>query len=300
MVGSSLVRTAPKEHTIFTTTRSQLDLTNCKLIEDYFLSNQLDSVIFAAAKVGGIFANSQNQFGFLLENLRIQNAVIEASVNAVINNFIFLGSSCAYPKFSAQPIREDSLLTGSLEQTNEGYGIAKIAGIKLCKAISCQLGLNYFSLMPTNLYGPGDNFDLANSHVPAALLRRFHEAKLNGTSEVPVWGTGTPKREFLHVDDLASSCWWFLGKNVGGELFNIGTGLDISIKDFAFLVAEIVGYNGVIKFDSSKPDGAPQKLLDVELAKIHGWKSRISLREGLLETYDWFKNAYQMEKVRGL
>jgi GDP-L-fucose synthase len=289
----------PKEHKVFTTSRAQLDLTNRDLVEEYFLFNKIDSVICAAAKVGGILANSENQFGFLLENLKIQNAIIEASIKAEIRNFIFLGSSCAYPKFATQPIKEDSLLTGSLEETNEGYGIAKIAGIKLCEAISSQWGLNYFSLMPSNLYGPGDNFDLADSHVPAALLRRFHEAKLNGAQEVSVWGTGAPKREFMHVDDLASACWWFLGKNVGGQLFNIGLCSDISIKDFASLVAEIDGYRGVINFDVSKPDGAPQKLLDVGRAKSYGWDSKISLKQGLHETYEWFQDAYQMQKVRG-
>ena len=235
----------------------------------------------------------------MLENLKIQNAVISAASQAKISNLVFLGSSCIYPKLAPQPLNESSLLTGALEETNEGYAIAKIAGIRLCKAIYDQDGSNFFSLMPTNLYGENDNFDLAASHVPAALMRKFHDAKVSNQSEVVVWGTGTPRREFMHVDDMARACWFMLDKEVGGELVNIGTGEDISIAEFAVLMARVVGYEGKIVFDNSYPDGTPQKLLDVSKAHSYGWKHEIGLDVGLRQTYLWFVNALSKGEVRG-
>jgi GDP-L-fucose synthase len=211
-----------------------------------------------------------------------------------------LGSSCAYPKFAIQPIKESSLLTGALEKTNEGYALAKIAGIRLAQAIYEEKDMNYFSLMPTNLYGPNDNFDFHSSHAPAALIRRFHEAKISGSSSVTLWGTGSPTREFMHVDDLAAACWFFLNKKLGGELINIGTGLGTSIKQFAQLTASIVGFEGLIEFDSSKPDGTPEKILDISKAKSLGWTSKISLLEGLSETYSWFLETLETGKIRGI
>jgi GDP-L-fucose synthase len=258
-----------------------------------------DAVILAAAKVGGIEANSTNQKDFLLQNLKIQNSVIEAASLLQIRNLLFLGSSCIYPKFAVQPISEESLLKGQLEPTNEGYAIAKIAGIKLCRSIFEELKLNYLSLMPTNLYGPNDNFDPKVSHVPAALLRKFHEAKVAGSSEVVVWGSGTPRREFMHVDDMADACWFMLGQEAGGELINVGTGIDIEIREFALLIAKIVGFEGEIVFDTTKPDGTPRKVLDVSKIHSFGWKHRIDLVDGLEATYAWYKHALERGEVRG-
>ena len=231
--------------------------------------------------------------------MNLQNSVLEASANQGIRQLLFLGSSCIYPKFADQPISESALLTGILEPTNEAYAIAKIAGIKLCNAIYSELGFNFFSMMPTNLYGPHDNFDPLYSHAPAALMRKFHDAKLFNKDEVIVWGTGTPLREFMHVDDLAAACWFMLGRNVGGELFNVGTGQDITLSDFATLMSEVVGYEGRIVFDTSKPDGTPRKLLDI--SKIHslGWSHEIELKEGLELTYQWFVDALSKGAVRG-
>jgi GDP-L-fucose synthase len=245
-------------------------------------------VILAAARVGGIKANSDFPVEFLLDNLKIQNNLIEAAHDFGTNKLLFLGSSCIYPKFAPQPIPESSLLTGALEPTNEPYAIAKIAGIKLCQAYAREAGRNFISAMPTNLYGPGDNFDLANSHVLPALLRKVHEAKKNGASEVVVWGSGTPRREFLHVDDLAAACRFLLETYDSPEIINVGCGEDITIRELAELISEIVGFNGKLVFDSSKPDGTPRKLLDVTRLTQLGWTPRIALRDGIRATYEWY------------
>ena len=299
MVGASLMRNSPANLTIFAPSRQELDLTNKKLVYRYLLDNHISSLILAAAKVGGIGANSKFQRDFFMQNLEIQNSVITAAADSGVQNLIFLGSSCIYPRLADQPISESSLMTGLLEPTNEGYALAKIVGIRLCKAISDEKGLNYFSLMPTNLYGPNDNFDPFASHVPAALLRKFHEAKINDAAEVIVWGTGEPLREFMHVDDMAAACWYMLGKEAGGELFNVGTGHGISIADFARMIAQVVGYGGSIIFDSTKPNGMPRKLLNVTKIQELGWKHQISLITGLEKTYDWYVEALKEGVVRG-
>lgn len=268
-------------------------------VYDFLSRERPDAIVLAAAKVGGIEANAAHQKDFLLENLKIQNAVIEAASTLEIENLLFLGSSCIYPKLAPQPLSENSLLTGSLEPTNEGYAIAKIAGIKLCRSIYQEQGLKYFSLMPTNLYGPNDNYDPRVSHVPAALMRKFHEAKTSGAEEVIVWGSGTPRREFMHVDDMAEACWYMLGQNVGGELINVGTGQDIEIGEFAKLIAKVVGYEGNIVYDSSKPDGTPRKVLDVTKIQTYGWKYKIELEDGLEKTYAWYLAALMKGEVRG-
>lgn len=280
-------------------TRAELNLENSQEVSKFLESKNVDTVILAAAQVGGIGANSTNQMNFLLNNLRIQNSVIESAARLEIPNFVFLGSSCIYPQLAPQPIKEESLLSGYLEPTNEGYALAKIVGIRLCKAVFDEKGLNYFSLMPTNLYGPNDNFDLEWGHVPAALMRKFHEAKITNQKKVIVWGTGLPKREFMHVNDMASAVWQMLRKNVSGELINIGTGKDISISDFARTMAKVIGYEGEIIFDTTKPDGTPRKLLDVRKAHSYGWHHQIELLEGLQQTYSWFVNALAKGEVRG-
>ena len=300
LVGRALLSQAPSKHEIFQTSRNELDLRDRLLVEKYIVKNEIDSVILAAAKVGGIYANSVHQKEFLLENLKIQNSVIEASVNAGVENFIFLGSSCIYPKLAQQPITEESILTGSLEKTNEGYALAKIAGVRLCQSVYDEEGRNFFSLMPTNLYGPNDCYHNLNSHVPAALMRRFHEGKIFGSKEISIWGTGNVYREFMHAFDLAAACWFFLEQDVGGELINVGTGSDISIRKFAELMAEVVGYRGKLTFDDSKPDGALRKLLDISKAKSLGWEASIPLVDGLAATYNWFSDAYSRGEIRGL
>ena len=299
MVGSSILRLAPKGHEVITATRSEIDLTNAREVQTFLRSNSIDVVIVAAARVGGIGANSKFQKAFLVENLNLQNGILMGAADAGINTLIFLGSSCIYPKLAPQPINETSLLTGVLESTNEGYALAKIAGIRLCKAIYDEQSLRYFSLMPTNLYGPNDNYDKFGSHVPAALMRKFHEAKVNNEPEVVVWGTGKPRREFMHVDDIARACWYMLDQEVGGELINIGTGKDVTIAEFADLMAKVVGYGGKIVYDSSMPDGTPQKLLDVRKAHSYGWKHQIELEDGLRRTYAWFVDALGKGEVRG-
>jgi GDP-L-fucose synthase len=299
MVGQSLISCAPSNHQIFKTTRAQLDLTDFRAVKDYFIFNRIQTVIMAAARVGGILANSENQEEFLLENLKIQNSIIEAAKLAKVENFLFLGSSCIYPKYAEQPIKEESLLTGALEATNEGYALAKICGIRLCQAIYGSHDYNYFSLMPSNLYGPNDNFHQHNAHVPAALMRRFHEAKIRNLDTVSVWGSGNPRREFMHVNDLARACWYFLDKQLGGSYMNIGTGVDISIRDFAYLMAKVTGYSGEIQFDTEIPDGTPVKLLDIKKALSLGWKPTIELSSGLEQTYSWFVDAFQERRLRG-
>ena len=299
MVGSSVVKQAPRDAVLVTRSRSELMLSSETAMNHFFEEEDIDVVILAAAKVGGIGANSKFQKEFLVENLQIQNSIMVAAAKNLVQNFIFLGSSCIYPRMAPQPITESSLLTGPLEPSNEGYALAKIAGIRLARAIHDQDGLNYFALMPTNLYGSNDNFDNFSSHVPAALMRKFHEAKLNGIPQVVVWGSGKPRREFMHVDDMARACWHMLNQDVGGELINIGTGEDVSIADFATLMAKVVGYEGKIIYDTSKPDGTPRKLLDVSKAHSYGWKYEIELEEGLEQTYAWFVDALAKGEVRG-
>ena len=299
MVGRAIMNSAGPNMTLITANRSELDLTNFDQVNRFLREQQVDCIILAAARVGGIAANSQYQFQFLLENLKIQNTVLENAALLSVPNFIFLGSSCVYPRDVPNPIKESFLLTGPLEVTNEGYALAKITGIKLLNAIQFEQKLNYFSLMPTNLYGPHDNFDKFSSHVPAGLMRRFHEAKIAGKKEIFVWGTGVPRREFMHVDDLAQACWKLLGQKLGGQLINIGTGQDITIANFASLMAEIIGYEGNVNFDSSKPDGVPQKLLDVSKAHSYGWRHEIDLEDGLKKTYEWFVDALRQGEVRG-
>lgn len=300
LVGSAIVRNFPKNFELITVERNLLDLTNHKKVEEFLLESKPDAVILCAAKVGGIGANSKLQRSFLSENLEIQHSVINGAANAEVPNLIFLGSSCIYPKLAEQPISESSLLTGPLEPTNEGYALAKITGVRLCRAISEELGLNYFSLMPTNMYGPNDNFDYESSHVPAAMIRKFHEAKSYGLNNVEVWGSGLPLREFMHSDDLALACFKMLEGNYPGQLFNVGTGCEISISDFAKTVAKVVGFNGTIKFDRSKPDGTPRKLLDSSKLNAVGWIQTIGLEQGLESTYKWFLKALEKGEVRGI
>ena len=299
MVGSSLIRNAPDSITLLVADREKVDITDRLQFENFLEQVRPEAVIIAAAKVGGIAANSANQQSFLVENLNLQNSVMVGCANMKIQTLLFLGSSCIYPQMAEQPIKESSLMTGQLEPTNEGYAIAKIAGIRLARAIFEEKGFNYFSLMPSNLYGPNDNFDLVTSHVPAALMRRFHDAKISGERKVLVWGTGEPKREFMHVDDLANACWYMLGQKVGGQVFNVGTGTDIKLSAFAALIGKIVGFRGIIAYDISKPDGTPRKLLDV--SKIHslGWKHDIELEAGLRQTYHWFQYELENGVVRG-
>ena len=293
------MRQAPENYKVLTAPRHEVDLGDFQSAYEFLYKERPDSIILAAAKVGGIEANSNHQKDFLLQNLKIQNSVMEAASLLEIQNFLFLGSSCVYPKFAEQPISEDSLLRGQLEPTNEGYAIAKIAGIMLCRSIYEEQNLNYFSLMPTNLYGPNDNFDPQVSHVPAALLRKFHDAKTMGSEEVIVWGSGNPKREFMHVDDMANACWYMLGQKAGGELINVGTGQEIEIGEFARLIAKIVGFDGKIVFDISKPDGTPRKVLDIHRIQSYGWKHKIDLKDGLENTYAWYKSALEKGAVRG-
>jgi GDP-L-fucose synthase len=278
---------------ILTRTRSEVDLQRRDAVFRFFEDERPQVVVVAAAKVGGIKANNDFPVEFLLENLKIQNNLIEAAAEFGVQKLLFLGSSCIYPKFAAQPIGEDSLLTGALEPTNEAYALAKIAGIKLCQAYARQYGRNFICAMPTNLYGPGDNFDLNNSHVLPALLRKVHEAKLREDGSVMVWGTGTPRREFLHVDDLASACRFLLENYDSPEIVNVGYGEDVTIRELAETICEIVGFDGKLVFDSSKPDGTPRKLMDTTKLTRLGWKPGITLRNGIQQTYHW----YLQEKV---
>ncbi len=268
--------------------RSRLDLTNERAVADFFVKEKPEVVIFAAAKVGGIKANNDYPVEFLLDNLQIQNNVIRAAHENEVRKLLFLGSSCIYPKFAPQPIPESALLTGPLEPTNEAYAIAKIAGIKLCQAYAREYGANFICAMPTNLYGPNDNFDLQASHVLAALLRKAHEAKINRAREMIVWGSGKPRREFLHVDDLAAACLFLLEKYDDLEIINVGWGEDISIRELAELICDIVGFRGELTWDASKPDGTPRKLLDVSKLRALGWRPAITLRDGIVSTYEWF------------
>lgn len=296
LVGGAIVRRLQAEgyKNLLLAGRSELDLRKQDAVDAFFAANAPEYVFLAAAKVGGIHANNTYPADFLLENLQIQNNVIEAAYLHGAKKLVFLGSSCIYPKLAPQPIREDYLLTGALEPTNEWYAIAKIAGIKLCQAYRRQHGFNAISLMPTNLYGPGDNFDLANSHVLPALIRKFHEAAKGGDPEVVMWGTGTPRREFLHVDDLADAVVHLAKTYDGEDIVNIGVGEDISIRELAELVKDITGYTGAIVNDTSKPDGTPRKLLAVERLHDLGWRARIGLREGVEATYRWFLDNHDI------
>lgn len=290
LVGGALVRRLQAEgfRHLLTPGRSQVDLEDAQAVDRFFEAERPEFVFLAAAKVGGILANATYPVDFLQTNLRIQDHLISACHRFGVKKLLFLGSSCIYPKLAPQPIKEEYLLTGSLEPTNEWYALAKIAGIKLCQAYRRQYGLNAISLMPTNLYGPGDNFDLNASHVLPALIRKFHEAKLAGAPEVVMWGTGTPRREFLHVDDLADACVFLMRHYDGEDIVNVGTGEDLTIRELAELVKQVVGFEGVLTQDLTKPDGTPRKLLDV--SKLHGlgWRHRIGLKEGIRGTYQWF------------
>jgi GDP-L-fucose synthase len=273
---------------LLTRTRAEVDLRQRESVRRFFEEQRPQFVVIAAAKVGGIKANNDFPVEFLLENLNIQNNLIEAAYDFGAEKLLFLGSSCIYPKFAPQPISEDALLTGALEPTNEPYALAKIAGIKLCQAYARQYGRNFINAMPTNLYGPGDNFDLNTSHVLPALLRKVHEAKQRGDAAVPVWGTGTPRREFLHVDDLAGACRFLLENYDAPDIVNVGFGSDVTIRELVELICEVVGFAGKLEFDATKPDGTPRKLLDTSKLTGLGWRPRISLRDGIRQTYDWY------------
>jgi GDP-L-fucose synthase len=291
LVGSAVVRALESrgcEQLIFRTHR-ELDLTDQAAVRQFFEMQRPQAVILAAARVGGIQANYSHPAAFLRDNLLIQDNVIDAAYRSGVEKLVFLGSSCIYPKLAPQPIKEDYLLTGPLEPTNEWYAVAKIAGIKMCQAYRREYGFNAIALMPTNLYGPGDNFDLQNSHVLPALIRRFHEAKVHDHSAVTVWGTGTPRREFLHVDDLADAVLYLLQNYDAEPIVNIGWGEDLTIHDLVEMVMRAIGYKGSVIFDPSKPDGTPRKLLDVSRLKELGWHPRISLEAGLQSTYSWYK-----------
>ncbi|MCM1987573.1 GDP-L-fucose synthase [Methanococcoides seepicolus] len=293
LVGSAIVRKLESKgyNNLIYHTHQELDLTDQKAVHDFFEKERPEYVFLAAAKVGGILANSTCPADFIYDNLMIETNVIHAAHKYAVKKLLFLGSSCIYPKFAPQPMKEEYLLTGELEETNEAYAIAKIAGIRLCKHFNQQYETNFMSVMPTNLYGPNDNFDLQTSHVLPALLRKFHEAKINNDSEVVVWGTGKPRREFLHVDDMADACVHLMenfdAKDVG-EFVNIGVGEDISIAELADLIREVIGFEGEIRYDTSKPDGTPQKLLDVGRLNNIGWKAKIGLSKGIEKTYKWY------------
>ena len=290
MAGSAIVRRlrACGFGNLLLRTRSEVDLLDRAAVRAFFDSERPDVVIDAAAKVGGIVANSESSVEFLLENLTIQNNVISAAADFDVRKLLFLGSSCIYPKFAPQPIPEGALLTGPLEPTNDAYALAKIAGIRLCQAYAKQYGKNFLSAMPTNLYGPNDNFDLHTSHVLPALIRKVHEAGAAGTPEIEIWGTGTPRREFLHVDDLADACVFLLENYSSPEIINVGCGEDITIRELAETICEVLGYRGSLAFDTSKPDGTPRKLLDMTRLFALGWRPKIPLRDGIRSAYESF------------
>jgi len=299
MVGSAIQRKLEAEGytNLLLRTSRQLDLRNQVEVDEFFRRERPDYVFLAAAKVGGILANNTYRADFIYDNMLIQSNVIHAASRYGIIKLLFLGSSCIYPKMAPQPLKEEYLLTGLLEPTNEPYAIAKIAGIKMCDAFRDQYGCNFISVMPTNLYGPNDNYDLQNSHVLPALIRKFHEAKINGNPSIMMWGTGSPRREFLHVDDLADACYYLMQTYNEPGLVNIGTGEDIAIKELALLIKKIVGYEGEIEHDLSKPDGTPRKLMDVSKLKNAGWEAKIGLEEGIRMVYDglqgkeWYQNS---------
>ncbi len=290
LAGSAIVRKLQAEgySNLLLASRQALDLRKQNDVADFFQKERPEYVYLAAAKVGGILANNSYPAEFLHDNLEIQTNVIHSAWKHGARKLLFLGSSCIYPKFTAQPIREESLLTGELEPTNEAYAIAKIAGIKMCQAYHKQYGFRAISLMPTNLYGPGDNFDLQGSHVLPALLRKFHEAAAASAPEVTVWGTGSPRREFLHVDDLAAAALFLMENYESPEILNVGTGEDLTIRELAEMMARVTGFRGQLNFDHSKPDGTPRKVLDVSRIHALGWKARIPLEEGIAATYKWY------------
>ena len=294
MVGSAIMRKLQKEGftNLLTRTSGELDLKNQTAVHAFFEKERPDYVFLAAAKVGGIMANNIYRGEFLYDNLMIQNNTIDAAYRSGVQKLMFLGSSCIYPKLAPQPLKEDYLLTGLLEETNEPYAIAKIAGIKLCDAYRSQYGCNFISVMPTNLYGPNDNYDLNNSHVLPALIRKFHEAKKNGDATVTIWGSGKPRREFLHADDLADACFYLMQHYNEPGLVNIGTGEDLEIGELALLVKDIVGYTGEIVHDRTKPDGTPRKLMDVSKLHSFGWKHNIPLKEGLRRVYEEYVHLF--------
>lgn len=295
LVGSALMRKLIDSGytALITRTRAELDLLNQHAVADFFEHERPEYVFLAAAKVGGIMANKTYPADFIRENLLIQTNIIDAAHQNGVTKLLFLGSSCIYPKLASQPIKEGCFLTGALEPTNDAYAIAKIAGIMMCQSYYRQHGSNFISCMPTNLYGPNDNFDLETSHVLPALIRRFHEARENGSASVTIWGTGTPMREFLHVDDLASACLHLMNHYEDPSIVNIGTGVDVTIKELAKTIKETVGYTGETLFDTTKPDGTPRKLLDV--TKLHklGWRHTIDLKEGIENTYSWYQKNKQ-------
>ncbi len=294
LVGSALKRKLESKgyNNLLFRTHKELDLTNQQSVNEFFAREKPEYVILAAAKVGGILANSTYPAEFIYENLMIEANVIHAAYKYGVKKLLFLGSSCIYPKLAPQPLKEEYLLTGSLEETNEAYAIAKIAGIRLCKHYNQQYGTNFISVMPTNLYGTNDNFDLETSHVMPALIRKFHEAKVNNEPEVVVWGTGKPLREFMHVDDMTDAC-VYLMENYDyseiGEFVNIGVGEDVTISELVELIKEVVGFEGEIRYDASKPDGTPRKLMDVSRLNGLGWEAKISLKDGIKETYEWYQ-----------
>lgn len=301
MVGSAIWRNLESKGftNLIGRTSNELDLRNQSDVNDFFNQEQPEIIIDAAARVGGILANNDYPYTFLMENMQIQNNLIDNALRFDIEKFIFLGSSCIYPKLAPQPLKEAYLLTDTLEPTNEWYAIAKIAGVKACEAIRKQYGKDFVSLMPTNLYGPYDNFDLKTSHVLPAMIRKFHEAKKNKHQPVLLWGSGSPMREFLHVEDLAEAVAFALQNKMSENLYNVGTGEDLTIKDLAHTIQKIIGHEGEIQWDSSKPDGTPRKLLDVSKLHQAGWKHQIELEDGIEKTYSWFlKNVEQIKEVK--
>lgn len=298
MVGSAIWRALSSKgyKNLIGSTSKELDLRNQDNVNDFFEKNTPDVVIDAAARVGGILANNNYPYQFLMENMLIQNNLIDASLKIDVKKFIFLGSSCIYPKLAPQPLKEECLLTDSLEPTNEWYALAKITGVKACQAIRKQFNKDYFSLMPTNLYGSYDNFDLNTSHVLPAMIRKFHEAVQNNHASVTLWGSGTPMREFLYVDDMADAVVFALENNVTEYLYNVGTGVDITIKELAETIQKITGHQGEIIWDSTKPDGTPRKLMDVSKMKDMGWQYKVDLEEGIKLTYDWYINNVETAK----
>jgi GDP-L-fucose synthase len=301
MVGSAIWRNLEsKGYTnLIGRASAELDLRNQQAVNDFYQAEKPEVVIDAAAKVGGILANNDYPYQFLMENMQIQNNLIDAAHQNNVKKFIFLGSSCIYPRLAPQPLKEEYLLTAALEPTNEWYAIAKIAGVKACEAIRKQYNKDFVSLMPTNLYGPHDNFDLKSSHVLPAMLRKFHEAKCNNNTPIELWGSGTPMREFLHVDDLADAVVFAFENQLQENLYNIGTGRDLTIKELAALIQGIVGHTGEIIWDSSKPDGTPRKLMDVSKMMDAGWKAKIGLEQGIKETYKWFlENVNTVKQVK--
>ena len=290
LVGSSISRLlqAKGYRNIIGRSHAELDLLNQQATHDFIADEKPDVIYLAAARVGGIHANNTARADFIYDNLMVQSNIIHAAWENNVRQLVFLGSSCIYPRDCPQPIKEDYLLTGPLEQTNEPYAIAKISGIKYCESLNRQYGTQYLSVMPTNLYGPHDNYDLETSHVLPALIRKAHEAKLAGHSSMSVWGSGKPRREFLYVEDMAEACIFLAEQNISDGIYNIGTGEDVTIREVAELVCEVVGFSGVLEFDSSKPDGTPRKLLDVSRMQALGWKAKTSLRDGLTSAYQWF------------